>query len=106
MADAAAPLGAAVRVVVYSAAGCSLCAPAKEAVARVLAELAAEAGAPVAVLEEVAIDGDAALEERYRAELPVVEVDGRKAAKYHVDEDVLAARIRRARVRRAAQGGA
>ncbi len=90
------PAGRRVQVDVYGAAGCSLCGPAREAVARVVRELV-EARGPVPVdVRHIAIDGDAELEARYRLELPVVEVDGRKAAKYAVDEDLLLARLVRA----------
>jgi hypothetical protein len=37
-------------------------------------------------LDEVAIDGDAELEARYREWLPVVEIDGQRAFVYYVDE--------------------
>jgi len=75
------------RVVVYGAAGCSLCAPAVAVVRAVAAPL----GLAVAV---VAIDGDPDLERRYRERIPVVEVDGRPVAKFHVDPGVLEARLR------------
>jgi hypothetical protein len=77
------------RVVVYGAADCSLCAPAKE----VVREVAGRLGVPV---EEVDIGGDPELERRYRPRLPVVEIDGRTAFVYAVDagelEDALLAR--------------
>jgi glutaredoxin-like protein DUF836 len=44
-------------------------------------------------LVEIDIDGDAALEERYREWLPVVEIDGERAFVYHVDEGALRRRI-------------
>jgi hypothetical protein len=37
-------------------------------------------------LDEVAIDGDAELEARYRKLLPVVEIDGRRVFTYYVHE--------------------
>ena len=37
-------------------------------------------------LDEVDIEGDAELEARYREWLPVVEIDGRRAFVYFVDE--------------------
>lgn len=40
-------------------------------------------------LDEVAIDGDPELEARYREWLPVVEIDGRRAFVYFVDEAAL-----------------
>ena len=37
-------------------------------------------------LEEIAIDGDAELEGRYREWLPVLEIDGERAFVYYLDE--------------------
>jgi glutaredoxin len=76
-------------VVVYWAAGCHLCEPAKTVVRAV----ADEHGVGV---REVDITGDPELEARYRTEIPVVEVDGRKAFKYVVDASALARRLRAA----------
>ena len=76
------------RVVLYGAADCSLCAPAKATVREVAARLG------VAV-HEVDVGGVPELERRYRAHLPVVEIDGRTAFVYGVDagelEDALVA---------------
>ena len=44
-------------------------------------------------LEEIAIDGDAELERRYREWLPVVEIDGARAFTYHVHEDAFRRRL-------------
>jgi hypothetical protein len=44
-------------------------------------------------LEVVPIDGDPGLEARYRALLPVVEIDGEQAFTYFVDPDALRARF-------------
>ena len=44
-------------------------------------------------LDVVDIGGDAELEARYRALLPVVEIDGREAFTYFVDPDALRARL-------------
>ena len=44
-------------------------------------------------LDVVHIDGDADLEARYRAHLPVVEVDGERAFTYFVDADALRRRL-------------
>jgi len=71
-----------VRVTVYHAAGCHLCERARGLVARVHDELDFE-------LVEVDITGDPELEARYREWLPVVEIDGRRAFVYYVDEDAL-----------------
>ncbi len=70
------------RVTVYHAAGCHLCERARELVSRVHDELAFE-------LDEVDITGDPELEARYREWLPVVEIDGRRAFVYYVDEAAL-----------------
>ncbi len=73
-------------VVLYGAPGCHLCDVAKA----VLHEHRAALGY---TLREVDISGDDELEARYRAELPVVWVAGRKAFKYRVDPVELARRV-------------
>jgi hypothetical protein len=45
-------------------------------------------------LDLVDVGGDAELETRYRALLPVVAIDGRQAFTYFVDPDALRARLR------------
>jgi len=45
-------------------------------------------------LDVVDVGGDAELETRYRALLPVVAIDGRQAFTYFVDPDALRARLR------------
>ena len=70
------------RVTVYHAAGCHLCERALELVGRVHEELPFE-------LEAIDVTGDPELEQRYREWLPVVEIDGRRAFVYHVDEAAL-----------------
>jgi glutaredoxin len=70
------------RVTVYHAAGCHLCERALELVGRVREELSFE-------LEQIDITGDPELEQRYREWLPVVEIDGRRAFVYYVDEAAL-----------------
>jgi hypothetical protein len=47
--------------------------------------------------EAVDIAGDAALEERYRAWIPVVEIDGERAFTYFVDEAALRRRLAQSR---------
>ena len=59
------------------------------------------AGTPIAV-EEIDISTDPELEARYGLEIPVLLVDGKKAAKYRVTEDELK---RLLRDRRAGQAG-
>jgi glutaredoxin len=65
-------------VVLYTAAGCHLCARARATVEEVRRERAF-------AVREVDITGDPDLEARYREWLPVVEIDGRRAFVYHVD---------------------
>jgi glutaredoxin-like protein DUF836 len=71
---------------VYHAADCGLCEHALGVVSQVCAERGVDP-------ELVDIGGDAALEARYRALLPVVEVDGEQAFTYFVDPDALRARL-------------
>jgi glutaredoxin len=66
------------RVVLYGAAGCHLCERARATLAEAREELGFE-------LEEVAIDGDAELEARFRELIPVVEIDGKQEFVYFVD---------------------
>ena len=42
---------------------------------------------------EVEIDGDPALESRYREWLPVVEIDGERAFVYYVDPDAFRRKV-------------
>jgi thioredoxin-related protein len=69
-------------LVVYSKPGCHLCDEMKTVVARVgrLRPL---------VVEEVDISGDASLEALYGLEIPVLIVNGRKAAKYRISDSEL-----------------
>jgi thiol-disulfide isomerase/thioredoxin len=83
--------GVVIVLTLYSRPGCHLCEDMKAVVQRV----ADAAGAPIKV-EEIDISADADLEARYGLEIPVLLVDGRKAAKYRVTEGELA-RILRAR---------
>jgi glutaredoxin len=75
-----------VRVVLYHAPECHLCAAAR----RVLEAARAEQGFR---LEEVDISGDPELEARYREWLPVVEIDGERAFTYFVPPDALRAKL-------------
>jgi glutaredoxin len=74
------------RVVVYHAAGCHLCDRALDQVRGLRDELGFE-------LDEVAIDGDAELEARYRELIPVVELDGERLFTYYVHEDAFRRRL-------------
>ena len=65
------------RVTVFHADGCHLCERAVEIVEAARTELGFE-------LELVDIDGDPDLEARYRARLPVIEIDGAPAFTFFV----------------------
>jgi glutaredoxin len=71
-----------VKVVLYHAQGCHLC----ERALRVLHEIQQEIAFD---FEEIDIDGDPALEARYREWLPVVEINGERAFVYYVDSAAL-----------------
>jgi glutaredoxin len=77
-----------VTVVLYRAAGCSLCERALEVVRQAEADGGFE-------LELVDIDGDPALEAAYRELIPVVEIDGEPAFTYFVEPEAFRARIAR-----------
>jgi hypothetical protein len=66
--------------------GCHLCDDVKEILERVRARVPFE-------LETVDIDGDAELKRLYDWEVPVVLLDGKKWAKYRVDEAALMKRL-------------
>lgn len=66
---------------VYSRPGCHLCEDMKVIVGRT----ARTAAVPLSI-EEVDISGDPELEARYGLEIPVLEIDGRKIAKYRISE--------------------
>jgi glutaredoxin len=68
---------------IYTRPGCHLCDEMKAVVRRVLQRRADIS------LEEVDISRDAALVERYGTEIPVLLIDGTKAAKYRVTEEQL-----------------
>jgi glutaredoxin len=65
-------------VTLYTRPGCHLCEEAKTAIAPLLREFAA-------VLREVNIEKDEALEELYGLDIPVIFIGARKAAKHRVD---------------------
>ena len=68
----------------YSRPGCHLCDEMKTVIQRVVRANKA----PIAV-EEVDISTSRDLEARYGLEIPVLLVDGRKVAKYRIDEQAL-----------------
>ena len=73
---------------IYSRPGCHLCDEMKALVLRVQASHAF-------ALTEVDITTDPALEAAYGLEIPVLMVDGKKAAKYRVTEAQLRGRLRK-----------
>jgi glutaredoxin-like protein DUF836 len=68
-----------IHLTIYSRPGCHLCDEMKSVVTRVARHVALD-------LEEIDISGDPDLESRYGLEIPVLMVDGRKAAKYRIGE--------------------
>ena len=70
------------RVQIYSKPGCHLCDEAKAVLERVRRSVPFD-------LEEINIEGSAEHFERYKEEIPVVFINGRKAFKYHVEEAAL-----------------
>ena len=77
----------------YSRPGCHLCDEMKTIVQRV-----ARASSDAVTIEEIDISTDADLEARYGLDIPVLLIDGKKAAKYRVTEEELT-RILRGRHR-------
>ena len=67
---------------IYSRPGCHLCDEMKAVVQQVARTI------PLS-LAEVDISTDAALEAQYGLEIPVLLVEGKKAAKYRIAEDAL-----------------
>jgi glutaredoxin len=74
------------KAVLYTAAGCHLCERARSALLELRDELGFE-------LEEVKIDGDPALEARYRELIPVVELDGDRVCTYYVQPEPLRRKV-------------
>ncbi len=66
-------------VTIYSRPGCHLCDEMKQVVERVSRQVAL-------AVRDIDITTDPALEAEYGEEIPVLLVDGRKAAKYRVAE--------------------
>lgn len=71
-----------ISVTIYSRPGCHLCDDMKALVQRVARTI------PLA-LEEIDISNDPALEAQYGLEIPVLMVEGKKAAKYRIREEEL-----------------
>lgn len=76
------------QVVVYSRHDCCLCDEA-------LVEIEAARASAAFDLRVVDVDEDPALVEKYGHEVPVVEIDGRKAFKYRLTTRELLRRLRR-----------
>ncbi len=70
------------RLTLYSRPGCHLCDDMKAIVERVAQTI------PI-TLEEIDISTDPELEARYGLEIPVLLVEGKKAAKYRIAEEDL-----------------
>ena len=83
-----------IALTLYSRPGCHLCDEMKAVVVRVVRELET----PVTI-NEVDISTDADLEARYGLEIPVLLIDGRKAAKYRVTEGELTRLLRSVRAK-------
>jgi hypothetical protein len=71
-----------IAVTIYSRPGCHLCDEMKTVVRRVAQTI------PLS-LDEIDISTDPALEALYGLEIPVLMVEGRKAAKYRIGEEEL-----------------
>jgi glutaredoxin len=78
-----------IAVTIYSRPGCHLCEDMKTTIER-----AVERSALDVRVEEIDISTDADLEARYGTEIPVLLVDGKKAAKYRISEFELARLLR------------
>lgn len=76
------------RVTIYSRPGCHLC---EEAKAAILASSCADEFE----IEEINIDEDAALCERYKYDIPVILINGAKAFKHKVDGGEFTRKFRR-----------
>jgi len=73
-----------IALTLYSRPGCHLCDDMKAIVERV-----ARTSTPVPTIEVIDISSDPELEALYGLEIPVLLVNGKKAAKYRVTEDSL-----------------
>lgn len=78
-----------VPITVYRRERCELCEKAVETIESV----AGDAGVSVAI-EEVDVDGDPELRERYGERVPVVAVDGAERFQFRVDPTVLVSVLR------------
>ena len=78
-----------ITITIYSRPGCHLCDEMKAVVQRTL-----KGAGTTARVEEIDISTDPDLEARYGVEIPVLLVDGKKAAKYRVSERELSRLLR------------
>ncbi len=77
------------RVTLYTRPGCHLCEQAKE-------EMRRAGCAEFYTLDEINIETDPALIERYGTEIPVVLINGIKAFKYHLSAEEFRRKLNRA----------
>ncbi len=87
-----------IALTIYSRPGCHLCDDMKAVVERVALALI-----PPATIDVIDISSDPDLESRYGVEIPVLLVNGKKAAKYRVSEEEL---VRMLNARMGSAGGA
>ena len=80
-----------IALTLYSRPGCHLCDEMKAIVARVVRDAEGPSGEPIrpVTLQEIDISKNPELESRYGLEIPVLLVNGKKAAKYRVSEEEL-----------------
>jgi glutaredoxin len=78
-----------IALTIYTRPGCHLCQDMKVIVERVVRDTHAQAR-----IEEINIAHDADLEARYALEIPVLLVNGKKAAKYRVTEEELRRKLK------------
>ena len=73
-----------IAITLYSRPGCHLCDEMKVVVANV-----SRLSPDIVSIDEIDISNDPALESLYGVEIPVLMIDGKKAAKYRITEDAL-----------------
>jgi glutaredoxin len=78
------------RLTLYSKPGCHLCDDMKQVIEEVAVRV------PL-TLDVVDISADPALMDRYELEIPVLLIDGKKAAKYRLTERELEEKLRRSK---------
>jgi hypothetical protein len=88
-----------IALTIYTRPACHLCQEMKVIVERVVRDTHTQAR-----IEEIDIAGDADLEARYALEIPVLLVNGKKAAKYRISEKELT-RILKSRAGSAGEAG-